>query len=154
MQDKQSLIKSITPLALLKAVTPEAKAAINKSCLGEELIGIWSFPFRIGRESRVHVVEGELVISERHRPGKESLPNNDVYLLDGGKQLHISREHLSIEKTAEGYRVSDRESACGTTVNTDTVGGEESGGAHPLSDGDRIRLGGMNSPFVFEFIVL
>ena len=154
MQDKQSLIEAITPLALLRAVTPEARESIIKSCLGEEIFGIWSFPFRIGRESRVQVIEGELIVMERHRTGQESMPNNDAYLLDGGKELHISREHLTIEEKGIGYRIIDRESACGTTVNTAFVGGEESGGEHTLSDGDEIRIGGEDSPFVFEFIVL
>lgn len=154
MEDKQSIIEAITPLALLRAVTPEATDSISKSCLGEEFIGIWSFPFRIGRESRVQVVEGELVVNERHRAGRESMPNNDVYLLDNGSKLNISREHLEIAKEGDGYRITDRQSACGTTVNTVHVGGQESGGEYTLSDGDEIRIGGKESPFVFEFIVL
>jgi len=148
MQKKHALIEAITPLALLKAITPEAKAAINNSYLGPELIGIWSFPFRIGRESRAKMVDGKLVVC--HRIGRENVPNNDLYLIDNGKRLLISREHLTIEKRQDSYHVVDRESACGTAIGSTTVG--DSG--RTLQDGDLLQIGGKGSPFTYEFIQL
>lgn len=154
MHDKRSLIDSVTPLAILKAVTPEAREAINSSCLGQETIGIWNFPFRIGRESRAQIVDGQLVVSERHRRGQDSMPTNDLYLHDNGKETHISREHLSLKQVDGHYRLTDRESACGTAIGSVLVGGEEHGGEYLLNDGDTIRIGGSGSPFLYEFITL
>lgn len=154
MQERASLIEHITPVALLKALTPEAKEAINKSCLGRDLVGIWSFPFRIGRESRVRVVDGELVVSERHRMGREHIPTNDLYLIDLGKELQISREHLTIMKDDDAFKVIDRDSVCGTVIDAELIGGHEVGGNKRLADRGKIRIGSDTSPFLFEFIVL
>ena len=154
MRDKQSLLAEIIPKAVLKATTDEAKQAIGKNCLGEDMIGIWQFPFRIGRESRVTYVEGELVVSERRKLRDDSKPNNDIYLVDGGELLNISRQHLKIEKDENGYSVVDRRSACGTVVNDHAFGGRDEGGSCTLKDGDVVKIGGQNSPYLFEFISL
>lgn len=155
MQDKASLITDITPIAVLKALTPQAREAVNKSCLGRELVGIWSFPFRIGRESRVRVIDGELVVSERHRMNRPSVPTNDLYLIDLGKELQISREHLSIVKDGDAFKIVDRESVCGTVVDEmDLIGGAETGGSRKIGDHAKIRIGSKGSPYLFEFILL
>ena len=153
MEDKQSLLKRITPVAILKAVTPEARSTITKNCLGDEIIGIWNFPFRIGRESRIEKVDGKVVLSERQKitKGKAS---NDIYLIDNGHYLQISRQHLQIEKTPTGYLVSDRGSACGTIINSKHIGSEDKGGTSELKDGDIIKIGAEDSPYLFEFITL
>lgn len=153
MEDKQALLKRITPLAILKAITPEARNTMTKNCLGDEIIGIWQFPFRIGRESRVEKVDGELVLSERDKISKGK-PNNDIYLVDNGHYLQISRQHLQIEKTEIGYFVSDRGSACGTIINTKKIGSEDKGGTSMLKDGDIIKIGAEDSPYLFKFITL
>lgn len=153
MEDKQSLLKRITPVAILKAITPEARNTITKNCLGDEIIGIWSFPFRIGRESRIERVDGELVLSERQKISNGK-PNNDIYLVDNGQFLQISRQHLQIEKTKTGYLVSDRGSACGTIINTQKIGSEDKGGTWELKDGDIIKIGAEDSHYLFEFITL
>lgn len=153
MEDKQSLLKRITPVAILKAITPEARNTITKNCLGDEIIGIWSFPFRIGRESRIERVDGELVLSERQKISNGK-PNNDIYLVDNGHFLQISRQHLQIEKTKTGYLVSDRGSACGTIINTQKIGSEDKGGTWELKDGDIIKIGAEDSHYLFEFVTL
>ena len=153
MEDKQSILKRVTPLAVLKPMTPEAESSINSYCLGHEFIGIWAFPFRIGRESRVETVNGKLVHAERNKIGSGK-PNNDIYLIDRGRFLQISREHFRIEKTETGYNVADRGSACGTSINTQKIGGEDRGGTHTLEDGDTIRIGAEDSPYLFQFITL
>jgi pSer/pThr/pTyr-binding forkhead associated (FHA) protein len=153
MEDKQSLLKRITPLAVLKALTPEAKSTLTKNCLDDELIGIWKFPFRIGRESRVEKVDGRIVLSERQKISSGK-PNNDIYLVDNGHFLQISRQHLQIEKTETGYTVSDRGSACGTIVNTQKIGSEDRGGTCEVKDGDIIKIGSEDSPYLFQFITL
>lgn len=65
--------------ALLVALTPEAKDALG----GRDHVEIDRLPFRIGRESRVGVVKGELRFMERRKGAKP--PNNDLYLYDRGK---------------------------------------------------------------------
>ena len=154
MSDKKSLLEEITPKAVLKAKTDEAKNAIIKSCLGEGIVGIWEFPFRIGRESRIDLVKGEQVIAERHKLNDDSKPNNDVYLIDYGVLLQISREHFQIEKDESGYVIKDRQSACGTMINNEAIGGHDEGGSHTLNDGDIVTIGTENSPYQFEFILL
>lgn len=153
MEDKESLIKRVTPLAILKAITPESKNAITKNCLGNELIGIWKFPFRVGRESRVREIDGQLVIYERHKLG-DGEPDNDIYLVDDQDSLQISREHLRIEKAEIGYYISDRNSTCGTIVNERRIAGAGMGGTGILKDGDIIKIGADDSPYLFEFITL
>ncbi len=153
MEDKQSILKSLTPLATLKPMTPETKNSITNNCLGDEFIGIWKFPFRVGRESRVEIKDGETLLSERQKvsPGKT---NNDIYLVDRGRFLQISRQHLQIEKTETGYTISDRGSACGTIINTQKIGGEDRIGSYELNDGDIIKIGAEDSPYLFQFITL
>jgi pSer/pThr/pTyr-binding forkhead associated (FHA) protein len=153
MENKQSLLEEVIPLAVLKAVTPEAKSAVTNSCLGNELIGIWKFPFRIGRESRVQNINGKLVVSERVKIS-QGQPNNDIYLVDHGQFLQISRQHFQIEESGNGYTVFDRGSACGTIIAGHKIGGEDRGGYCELNDGDNIRIGSEDSPYIFEFITL
>ncbi len=153
MEDKQALIKHITPTAILKAITPEAKSAITKNCLGDEIIGIWTFPFRMGRESRVGRIDGKLPVSEKAK-AKKGKPNNDIYLVDNGPSLQISRQHIKIERTQTGYLLTDRESDCGTIVNDKKIGGEFTGGTCELNDGDIITVGTEDSLYKFEFISL
>ena len=153
MENKQSILKSVTPLAVLKAINPETKNSITHNCLGDELIGIWKFPFRIGRESRVEKKDGETLLSERQKVST-GIPNNDIYLVDHGRFLQISRQHLQIEKTKTGFMISDRGSACGTIVNTQKIGGEDRTGSHELNDGDIIKIGAEDSPYLFQFITL
>ncbi len=153
MEDKQALLKRITPLAILKAITPEAKNTMTKNCIGDEIIGIWKFPFRIGRESRIENRDGRFIVSERDKSAGGK-PFNDIYLVDSGQFLQISRQHLQIEKTEIGYFVSDRGSACGTIINTKKIGGEDRGGTSMLKDGDIIKIGAEDSPYLFEFVTL
>ena len=153
MEDKALLLKRVTPLAILKPITPEARDTITKNCLGDEIIGIWKFPFRIGRESRVEKVDGTTVLSERQKISNGK-PNNDIYLVDNGHFLQISRQHLQIEKTEIGYVVTDRGSACGTIINTKKIGSEDKGGSTMLKDGDIIKIGAEDSHYLFQFITL
>ena len=153
MEDKKSILERVTPLAVLKPMTPEARNSINRNCLSHDFIGIWEFPFRIGRESRVETVNGKLVHAERNKIGSGK-PNNDTYLMDRGRYLQISREHFRIEKTDSGYTVFDRGSACGTIVNSQGIGGEDRGGTHALKDRDIIKIGAEDSPYLFQFITL
>ena len=153
MEDKQSILRDISPIAVLKTMTTETQNAINENCFGNEYIGIWKFPFRIGRESRIKNDDNRTVRSERQKSNLTS-PNNDVYLIDSGKYLQISRQHFQIEKTESGYLLRDRESACGTIINTNQIGGEDTGGTCTLQDGDVIQIGSTHSPFQLQFIIL
>jgi pSer/pThr/pTyr-binding forkhead associated (FHA) protein len=153
MEDKQALLRHVTPVAVLKAITPESKSAITNNFLGNEVIGIWNFPFRMGRESRVEQVGRKAAHSERNKISLGK-PNNDIYLMDLGQYLQISRQHIQIDKTENGFLLIDRESACGTIVNTIKIGSEDRGGNCELKDGDIIKIGSKKSPYEFQFITL
>ncbi len=153
MDQKQEILKAVTPLAVLKTMTPEAGKAVPQSTLVEGVICIRKFPFRVGRESRIKKINGKLERIERAKLDNRA-PSNDLYLVDDGHLLNISREHFQIEKNGDGYVLFDRGSACGTRVGDTAVGGDDSSGRLPLNDGDIICLGTKNSPYVFQFITL
>jgi hypothetical protein len=153
MDEKRKILDEIMPRAVLKAMSAEAEEAIPQNQRIDDLVVIRKFPFRIGRESRVRTVNGRLERTERPKMGDRE-PNNDLYLIDSGKLLNISREHLQIEKEAKGYMLLDRGSACGTKIDGIAVGGEDNGGKAELKDGDVFAIGTAATPFLYKFIVL
>jgi pSer/pThr/pTyr-binding forkhead associated (FHA) protein len=154
MDSKQAIIARFTPRAALTALTPQAAAAVSPSLMVDGMVGIRSYPFRVGRESRGKVVDGVFYRVERPQRVPGSPTNNDLYLVDAGAMLQISREHFLIERTATGYQVVDRGSVCGVAVGGVRIGGEETGGAVPLRDGDEIQVGTEVSPYRYIFTVL
>lgn len=96
---------------------PQALHALPNEHLRRGLVGINVLPFRIGRESRIYHDEktGAIHRLERYKPGAHE-PNNDLYLLDDGHLLNVSREHLQIVRRDDGFHVVDRKSACGFEV--------------------------------------
>ncbi len=153
MHDKTSILQLLTPKAVLKAITPEAKAAVPTGRLEHGFIKISQFPFSVGRESRVQESGGKLTCIERVK-FTDHEPNNDLYLIDAVRPLNISREHFSIVKSRNGYVLFDRKSACGTAVGANRIGGRDSGGQTTLEDGDIITVGSENTPYQFQFICL
>ncbi len=153
MEEKRKILEKIMPVAVLKAMTPAAQRSIPQLLIAEGLVSIRSFPFRIGRESRVKMVDGRVERIERAK-FNDAEPNNDLYLIDDGHLLNISREHFQIEKDGDKYYLYDRGSACGTRVGDKYVGGEDSEGTLELKDGDIIVVGTKTSPYGFQFIVL
>jgi len=148
MESKEELIKSLIPPAVLIAKTKEAKFAIMDNFCKQNIIPIWHFPFRIGRESRYKPSEVGIQIFKRLL--SDSKPNNDLYLLDLQEYFHISREHLLIDKKENHYTLNDRKSACGTTLNGKTFYDS----TLTLQSGDTIQIGGVESPYLFEFVIL
>lgn len=153
MESKKAILAQFAPKAALKALTPEAQAAIPQGLAVDGMVGIRGFPFRVGRESRGKMVEGVFHRIERPRRG-DSAPTNDLYLVDAGENLQISREHFRIEHDAAGYQLVDRGSVCGTSVAGKWIGSEEKGGTVSLRDGDEIRIGVDPTPFRYTFITL
>lgn len=151
MDNKLELLTEILPKAMLQTLTPEAKEAVPSHLLRGDLIAIYAFPFKIGRESRVTKINGKLEILERPKKD-DSPPTNDLYLLDRGHKLNISREHCQIVKSEGGYSLIDRGSACGTKIEGQNIGGDDSGGETAIHDGDVIALGTVDTPYVFRFI--
>ena len=131
--------------AFLKALTPESKAS-----LGSQLIKIPKYPFRVGRESRE--TGNSLFPNSRRR--HDSSPNNDLYLLDPGKVLNISREHFQIEQRNGGFFLVDRNSMCGTVVEGETIGKGRNGGEKLLNNGDVIIVGTSDSKQILKFVTL
>ena len=153
MDVKLQILMEILPLAVLQPLTPEARNAIpNALGIGSSVL-IRKFPFRIGRESRVRIIDGRMERIERHKLDDRA-PSNDLYLLDQGDLLNISREHLLIDRTSSGYTVVDRGSACGTRVGETAIGGEDRGGGCVLQDGDIIAIGARTTPYLYRFISL
>jgi len=152
--EKKELLQSMVPRAVLKAITEDAKHSIIKRVFGKDIIPVYKYPFKIGREARIEYVDGEVILQERHKLGGHE-PNNDIYLFDNGQYLQISREHCSIVYDGEDtYMLHDRGSACGSMVNNYNVGGDDNNASHPLKDGDTITLGSKESQYKFKFILL
>lgn len=130
--------------ALLIPLTTEAGNALG----GRDRVEIDRLPFRIGRESRLAMIGGELTFMERRKG--DAPPNNDLYLIDEGQLLNISREHLQIEKAAGGgFLVRDRGSACGTHVDGRSIGGLDKTGSLALNNDSEIIVGTRESPYRF-----
>jgi hypothetical protein len=129
--------------AFLKPLTPEAEAS-----LGAKLYQIPKFPFRIGRESRNS--RKNSFLNSRRRT--DSMPTNDLYLIEKEPPLNISREHFQIEWRDNTFFIIDRGSACGILVEGATIGGNRTGGQHPLGSGDVIIVGTSASRHIYKFI--
>ena len=128
----------------LVAGTDQAKAA-----LGGSEVEITRLPFRVGRESRGFSMSRKGLMVERRRPGAS--PSNDLYLVESGEVMHISRNHFQIEEEDGGYALVDRGSTCGTIVGGETVGGGNRGGRIRLPGGASILVGTESSPYLFTF---
>ncbi|HTR01091.1 MAG TPA: FHA domain-containing protein [Candidatus Acidoferrum sp.] len=151
MEEKRKILDLLFPKAVLKALTAEARSAVPNGVQVNGLVVIHEFPFRIGRESRTTVVNDRLHRLERPvAPGTKL--NNDLYLLDTGDLLQISREHFLIEKTDKGYLVADRGSKCGIAVNGKRIGANAGIMTAPLQDGDVIAIGTSQSHYLYTFI--
>lgn len=132
--------------AWLVALTDEARAALH----GEQRV-VERFPFKVGRESRTGSASAWSA-SER-RTGGAARQLNDLYIVDTGEVLNVSREHFTLEHEGDRYFLVDCDSACGTIVEGKVVGGDRRGGRVPLDDHDVIIVGTAASPFVFKFRV-
>ncbi len=153
MNDKTSILQLLTPKAALKVITPEAKACVPQNCLEHDFIRISHFPFSVGRESRIQDKSGKLTRIERVK-FTDHEPSNDLYLIDADRPMNVSREHFTIVKDSSGYTLIDRFSACGTSVESNRIGGRDSGGQARLEDGDIISVGAEDTPYRFKFICL
>jgi len=129
---------------VLIPVNDETRAAI-----GTERVPVERLPFRVGRESRFRMVEGQLVSMERRNPTGQA--NNDLYVLDQEKFLNVSREHFQIERLENGdYAVVDVGSTCGTIVDAHAIGTTTGQMRVTVHQGSLIRLGTPASPFQFR----
>ncbi len=152
MDEKLTILNNHLPKAMLKALTPEAIGATPSEHIDGDRIAIMNLPFKVGRESRVVKVKGRLEPVDRPKKDIGSKPNNDLYLVDRGHLLNISREHFQIELREEGYYLVDRGSACGTKLQDISLGGEDLGGSVKLKDGDVIGVGAKSTPYLFQFV--
>lgn len=134
------------PRVKLVALTPEAKAA-----LGADQIEVAAFPFRVGRESRSPQRVAGRTIAERRKAQAPS--SNQLYLAEQSEPFNVSREHFQIDHNGTRFILTDRQSTSGTLVEGRVVGGQHTGGAVPLRDGDVIIVGTSASRYVFKFQV-
>jgi pSer/pThr/pTyr-binding forkhead associated (FHA) protein len=132
-------------VVLLKALTPEARAA-----LGGEFLELRRLPFRVGRESRRGArFQGQGTPRRR----TDTLPNNDLYLIENEAELNVSREHFQIEARDGAYILVDRGSTCGTLVEGCLIGGQRQVVETPLKNCDVIIVGSSKSQFVFKLVI-
>ena len=132
---------------LLRPSNDETRRAAQR-----DVVEMSHFPFRVGRESRVGLVDGQYRSLERRQ--SDAMPNNDLYLLDRREALNVSREHFLVDRRDDGsFVVVDRGSACGTIVDGQAIGGHDHGGEAPLRDGSTIRVGTEHSPYCFDFVL-
>jgi hypothetical protein len=82
------------------------------------------------------------------------VPNNDLYLLELGNILNVSREHFLIDRQGDTFIIVDRGSICGTLLEGEQVGEKRKGGWKPLHNNDVIIVGGSESRFIFKFVLL
>jgi predicted component of type VI protein secretion system len=82
------------------------------------------------------------------------VPNNDLYLLELGNILNVSREHFHIDRQGDTYIIVDRGSNCGTLLEGELVGEKRKGGWKPLRNNDVIIVGGSESRFIFKFMLI
>lgn len=127
----------------LVALTGEARAILH----GEQRV-IEHFPFKVGREGRTTAIKAGSA-SERRMGAAPQL--NDLYIVDAGEVLNVSREHFAVEHEGGHYFLVDRGSVCGTIVEGQAIGGDRRGGRVALHDHDVIIVGTAASPFVFKF---
>src|SRR5262245_10137543 len=138
----------VAPHASLVAATDEARAALG----GKAAARLTTFPFKIGRESRMGAIDR--LRSEIERRMKRAPQLNDLYLVEPMSHLlQISREHLEITWEDGRWIVADRGSANGTIVAGIRLGGNASATYAELADGDEIIVGTAQSPYVFRFEV-
>jgi len=154
MEDKRKILQTLLPKAVLKALSPESLAAVPAGIQVDGMVVVHTFPFRVGRESRVTMINGRVHRIERPNISRDSTPTNELYLLDACELLQISREHFQIEKTASGYQVVDRGSKCGVTVGGRRIGAGTNVKTTPLMDGDLIAIGTPETDYLFTFISL
>lgn len=148
---KRDIIKNLTPEAILVPLTKEATQSVGQCQKG--IVPITTFPFKVGRESRIGENERGFFIKLRFKKS-ESIPSNDIYLIDDSSSKQIAKEHFQIEKTNNFYLLKDRGSKTGTTINDITYGGRESDIEQVLNDGDIIKIGSSDSEFKFQFLLL
>jgi pSer/pThr/pTyr-binding forkhead associated (FHA) protein len=129
--------------AWLVALTPEAQRALR----GEQRV-LDHLPFKVGRESRSASRRAGSVVDRR---SGQVAQLNDLYIVEDGEVVNVSREHFLIERDGAGYTLVDRGSAGGTLVEGRRVGGDRAGGRAELHDHDVIIVGTSHSPFIFKF---
>lgn len=151
METKEQILAQVLPQGVLEPLTLEARSALPQCLRSITYVMIHKLPFRIGRESRVRPTKGGLERVERPSLADDCASNNDLYLVDSGEKLNISREHLQIELRDGNYVVADRGSACGTHVGDSAIGGDGQLGVSHLCDGDTITIGTKTSPYQYRF---
>jgi len=150
---KKEIIDSFIPKAVLVPLTEDAKSTITLLHNRKKLIPISTFPFKIGRESRMGESDRGLFVKLRIL-SNYSKPNNDIYLIDNNDTLEISKEHFEIINDKDEYLIKDRESTMGTKLNNVEIGKEQSKYTHILNDGDIIKIGSSHSKYEFQFLIL
>ena len=150
---KINLLKTIIPKAVLLPLSKEATSAIVKGSSQNDYISMMTFPFKVGRESRLGESDTGIFLKLR-LIASSSKPSNDIYLVNNSREIQISKEHFQIEKHKDCYLLKDRGSTNGMTINGITYGGKKKIFEQELKDGDIIKIGNEKSNLKYQFLVL
>ncbi|MFO1070959.1 MAG: cyclic nucleotide-binding domain-containing protein [Geminicoccaceae bacterium] len=131
--------KAPTPAPAELPVTLFGDSASLDGIVPRSGIRIASFPFHVGRKVGSH----------------EQPPAAPVALqIEDRRPYRLSRLHFSIERTGDGFAVSDILSTLGTEVNGEYLGETFAKARTGLQKGDnRVVAGGLDSPYVFRIVV-
>jgi len=138
-------LTTVAPAAVLRAESEASKSALR----GQDQIHITRFPFNVGRESRSRGYDALKRDFDRRLGNAKSI--NDLYLIDAGDSLHISREHFRVDWINGRLIIVDRGSHSGTIVAGKRIGIGQPTDDVEVLDGDTIVVGHSNSPYVFRF---
>jgi pSer/pThr/pTyr-binding forkhead associated (FHA) protein len=138
-----------TVQVVLKALTAEMDLAFRGP-----ILEILEFPFRIGRESRERQPIRPLPPGVVDRRTGASPRNNDLYIIETGSRLFVSRQHLMMEQREHGIYLVDLFSSCGTIVEGKYLGSDHKGGEIQLEHNDVVIVGTSNSPYVFKVMMV
>lgn len=137
------------PVVKLIAMTPEAQQA-----LGGKSLTIESFPFRVGRESRLSPSRFPWPRERRMPPNITGIvPNNDLYIREASQVHNLSREHFLLTWDNDRLVLVDRGSVCGTIVDGQIIGGNRGRGECVVQSNAVIIAGPSTSPYVFKIDV-
>lgn len=131
----------------LKALTAEMDLAFR----GPKL-EISESPFKIGRECRSRRSRQPPPGIQERRMGVAP-HNNDLYIIETGSRLFVSREHLLLDWREDTLYLVDLFSSCGTIVEAAYVGGDHKGGELTLRHNDVVIMGTSNSPYIFKVLL-
>jgi len=117
-KEKEELLQSMIPKAVLKAQTEKSKHSIIKKAFGHDIIPLYGYPFKIGREARVGYVNGEINFLPGLNEGihilldstEQDLTNKQICILANSDQFAEPLEKYFLNKKLKAQHTHLRDS--------------------------------------------